>query len=171
MARVILYERPAEVKDQESAGDIYGEVRADWPRPEHKDVVRRGDGYLERVAKYIPAEALGFVILGTSYPGIEALELATVVAVGAVGQMLWLYRKGDGLAELDKPTPRYYVLSLIAYGAWVLGTCPSVAALVGVDGSLAAIVLTSVAYLLPWIDPKTHAWLDPPPPERPLLRR
>lgn len=169
MPRVILYDRPAlRDAEQRDGSPRYAGGGKGAPGAEE---VRAGDDYVQRLVKYIPAEAIGFVIFGTSFPNEKDGHVVAVVVVAAVGQLLWLFRRGQQVPQADRPTARFYVLALIAFAAWALGTSPPVSELVGLDRTTAALILCSVAYLLPWIDPQTHAWLDPKPPEPERLRR
>jgi hypothetical protein len=169
--RTIVYDRPIRIAEAEQTlrrefGDA-GPIGATRP-----DAVatRPGDDFASKLVKYIPAEALAFVALISSFSDITEPQVITIVAVGLAGQMLWLRRQGAKLPPADRPTWRQYILSAIAYAAWVLGTSPAVSAVFGVDRTTATITMASVAYLLPLIDDPTHEWLDPKPAEHVLIR-
>lgn len=169
MPRVIIYPRARpEPTTSAEQRQLYG-ARGDEEVAAAASLV--ADDYASRLLKYIPAEALAFVVFGTSFSSERRGQVAAVAIVAAVGQLLWLRRSAQSLPAADRPTWRYYLLSLIAYVAWVVGTSPKVRSLVGLHQTTAAIILGSVAYLLPSIDPATHSRLDPKPPEPPRVRR
>jgi hypothetical protein len=118
----------------------------------------------------IPGEALALIALITAGSGMGDGQVIALVTVGAVGQMLWLQQRGAQLDGPDRPTARFFVFALIAYLAWVLVTCPADRELAGVDETTAAIVMASVAYLLPLVDPIAHERLDSSE-EEPVLER
>ena len=111
-----------------------------------------------------------FVALISSMEGIADEQVIAVVVIAGIGQLLWLSHSAAKLPIADRPTVRQYSLAVVAYAAWVLGTSPEVAQILGIDRTTATIAMASVAYLLPLVDPKTHAWLDPDP-EEPVLTR
>ncbi len=112
-----------------------------------------GDGLPEKLAKYVPAETLAFFVpvsaaIGT---GREALLVAALV-VGAIGTpaYLWLYARK--LPSNEQPLLQFYVLSVIAFGCWALGTSAAVAALVGTDVTTAGVILFFAVFLIPLTD-------------------
>lgn len=159
MARTIVYERriPIEVLD-DSDRRAYGAFRA--AAGQDDVAIREGDGFAERLLKYIPGEALALIALITAGSSMSDGQVIALVAVGAIGQILWLQQRGAQLDGPDRPSARFFVFALVAYLAWVLGTCPTVRELVDVDQTTAAIVMASVAYLLPLVDPIAHERLD-----------
>lgn len=166
MPRTIIYDRPRSSLPPQ-ARPTYGERVAGT---EQDGDVRPGDPYLTRLAKYIPAETLAFMVFSTSFSQETRGQTIAVVLIGAVGQLLWLYNRGQAISDPeDRPTWRYYMFSLIAYSAWIIGTCPQVSHYAGIPRTTAAIILGGVAYLLPLADPETHAWIDHREP--PLITR
>ena len=107
-----FHDRPIRIADAEQTlkrefGDA-GPIGAAGP-----DAVatRPGDDFASKLVKYIPAEALAFVALISSFSGITEAQVVTIIAVGFVGQMLWLRRQGAKLPPADHPTWRQYILS------------------------------------------------------------
>ena len=102
------------------------------------------------------------MIFGTALPDESDLQLAAGVLVGARGQLLWLGLKAKDpeVDERDRPGWHFFVLAVIAYFAWVIGTCAPVAEALKIDPTTAVIVVASVAYLLPLLDPTLHRALN-----------
>jgi hypothetical protein len=169
LPRTIIYSRPV---GGEQPRNEEGRVYAGTTSPEDTEEVTStaGDGLSTRLTKYIPGETLAFVLPFCSVDGVKDGHVVAAVAVGALGQVLWLHHQGSQLAPTDRPTFRFYFLALVAYAAWVLGTVPHVHELCHIDQTTAALVLLAVAYLLPLIDPKTHEIFDPTPEPNYLTR-
>lgn len=124
-----------------------------------------GDGFAQRLLKYIPAETLAFVVFLTAMSDLKDAHVVAVVVVGLVGQVLILRSQTAKMAAPDRPTLRFFIFAVVAYLAWVVGTSPRFAHIVHLDRTTATLIMACVAYLLPLIDPKTHEIFDPKPPE------
>ncbi len=171
MPRTIVYDRPISVAEgQEAPHRAYSESLVGRAGEGEDVVTRPGDDFSSKLIKYMPAEALALVALISSIEGIKDGQVLAVVIVGGLGQLLWLRQQGAKLDPADRPTARQFGFALVAYCAWVLGTSPTVCAVLGIDRTTGTIAMASVAYLLPLIDDSAHAWLDPKPPEPILLR-
>ena len=112
-----------------------------------------GDGLPEKLVKYVPAETLAFFVptaaaLGTDHDG----ALIAAILIGAAGTVgyLWLAARGEPPAK--RPLPHFYALSVIAFACWALGTGPSVMQLVGVDPTVAGVILGFGVFVIPLVD-------------------
>jgi hypothetical protein len=168
--RTIIYSRPVGGEQpQDEEGRIYAGTTTSSGSAEEV-ISTAGDGLSTRLTKYIPGETLAFVLPFCSVDGVKDGHVVGAVAVGALGQVLWLHHQGSQLATTDRPTFRFYLFALVAYAAWVLGTVPHVHEICRIDQTTAALILLAAAYLLPLIDPKTHEIFDPAPPLEYLTR-
>jgi hypothetical protein len=112
-----------------------------------------GDGLSEKLVKYVPAETLAFFVpisagLGSSRDGV----LLLVIIVAAVGTVGYLWTNGRTLAMDKRPRSHFYLLAVIAFLAWALGTNANVADLVGMDTTVAGVVLGCAIFLIPLVD-------------------
>jgi len=114
---------------------------------------QKGDGYTERLSKYIPAEVLaGFLPLVGLAADRNALLLATFV-IGLVAALLYLYVHARQLPDPAKrPRLFFYAFAAIAFVAWAFGTSEPMRTLFGVDAVAARYILAIVAFALPVAD-------------------
>ena len=169
MPRTILYSRTLPLAE---APEAINPRYSGLPIGDASDemIEREGDDFAGKLVKYIPGEALALVALISSIAGITEKQILAIVAVGGVGQLLWLHRAAGDLAAADRPSWRQYIFALVAYLGWILGTTPAVCSVVGVARTTGAICMASVAYLLPLIDDAAHRRLDPNTEPPALLR-
>ena|SRR5439155_11676496 len=113
----------------------------------------KGDGYTERLSKYIPAEVLaGFIPLVGLAAGRNGLLLAAF-GVGLAATLLYLYVHARQLPDPgERPRWFFYLFAGIAFVAWAFGTSEPVAGLFGVDPVLARFALAIAAFALPVAD-------------------
>jgi uncharacterized membrane protein YphA (DoxX/SURF4 family) len=102
------------------------------------------DGYRDKIAKYVPAETLAFFVPIAAQATTDGTR-RLILVVGAFGTVLYLFLG-------RKSRPYFYVLALIAYFAWALGTSDFGAELFGLDDNLSRIILAIAVFLIPGID-------------------
>jgi hypothetical protein len=114
------------------------------------------DAYLEKIAKYVPAEVITLTTLAVAafQPGGETIWW--IVLAGALANVLYLF--GTALAATDSPLPRWYFypLSIIAYGLWAAAIIPEFGDKVGIGGDNVeaeqTFALALAAFLVPLVD-------------------
>lgn len=112
-----------------------------------------GDRIPEKIAKYVPAETLAFFVpvaalLGTNHKGL----LVIAALVGAAGTPGYLYLQAKRLPAAERPLWHFYVLSVIGFFCWALGTTAALADLIGLDEKAAGVVLLIAVFALPLVD-------------------
>jgi len=113
----------------------------------------KGDGYTERLSKYIPAEVLaGFLPLVGLASDRNPL-LVTAFVIGVIATVLYLFVHARQETDPAKrPRTFFYLFAAFAFVVWALGTSDSVRGLFGVDAVLARFALAIVAFALPVAD-------------------
>jgi hypothetical protein len=112
-----------------------------------------GDGLPERLVKYVPAETLAFFVpLAAALGPDRGPWLITIVVAGAVGTAGYLWVAGQRTRPDERPLPHFYVLAILAFLCWALGTSGGVAGLVGLDQTEAGVVLGLAVFLIPLLD-------------------
>jgi hypothetical protein len=120
---------------------------------------RQGDDYPTKLVKYVPAEVVSFFLVATSVFGDrQPILVATLIACLA-GTPLYLYVASRHLVPLNRPPAYYYVLALIAFAAWAVGTSTAVDGLLRMDKALGQFLLLLTVFLIPGIDTLLHNWL------------
>jgi hypothetical protein len=121
--------------------------------PGEAATANNGDGYTERLSKYIPAEVLaGFLPLVGLAADRNSLLLATFV-IGLGAALLYLYVHARQITDpARRPRSFFYIFAAIAFIAWAFGTSEPMRTLFGVDAVLARYVLAIVAFALPVAD-------------------
>jgi len=89
-------------------------------------LVDADDGYLDRIAKYVPVEVISAHIAITGLAKVEAAWLVGAAAVCWIAVPLYVWRLGQG--EPPKPWKMHAVLASIAFPIWALATSPPLAA-------------------------------------------
>jgi hypothetical protein len=112
------------------------------------------DGFPEKLAKYVPAEVLAFYVPALAIGGVrqdvQALLLVTVVAaVGVVGYLAWSARS---LPAENRPPTWFYMLALVAFGGWAVGTVPELGADLKLSAAVSSVLLPITVFLVPAID-------------------
>lgn len=151
-SRTVIPPRPARATRVSATEGAAGREVEDPPpaAPANGD---KGDGLPAKIAKYVPAETLAFFIpvaaaLGTTRDGI----LVMAILVGAIGSVGYLWLAARNLAEDEKPLVHFYVLSVLAFGCWAVGTSASVMHLIGVDEIVGGVILGFAVFLIPLAD-------------------
>jgi hypothetical protein len=153
MIRTVVYRSraaaPSEVVVEESP--VYGAGRARTTKPPEPVVP---DNVLARIIKYIPGETLSIILPATLIGGLSKPWVTAIALVGAAGTPLWLWHRAR--REVSRtgqlPPPRFYVVAVLAYAAWILASSSPVRTVVGMRQTTAAAVVFLAAYLLPLID-------------------
>lgn len=113
----------------------------------------RGDPYLERLAKYVPAEILAPFLMVSSATSISTVLLVVLLVAFGAGAVVWALTRNLKLdAMLRQPSWLIGLFSALAYAAWALGTSGTVQGIAGISQQGAAPILAAVAFLLPLID-------------------
>jgi hypothetical protein len=122
-----------------------------------KDGTQTGrDAYLEKIAKYVPAEVVTLTTLAVAAFQPGGGTIWWIVLAGAVANVLYLF--GTALAATDSPLPRlyFYPLSIIAYGLWAAAIIPAFGDKVGIGGDNVeaeqTFALALAAFLVPLVD-------------------
>lgn len=112
-----------------------------------------GDGYTERLSKYIPAEVLALFIPLVGLTSDLADRLWAALLVGLAGTVIYLYIHARQETDATKrPRPFFYALAAIAFVAWAAGTSEGVRGLFGWDESGAQFSLAITAFAVPGLD-------------------
>jgi hypothetical protein len=109
------------------------------------------DGLPEKLVKYVPAETLAFFVAVSAAVGSEhEIWLIAVCLVAALGTpaYLWITAPTGSTA----PRSYFYVLALVAFVCWALGTSGPLQSLVGIPQNLAGVVLAVGAFVIPLTD-------------------
>jgi hypothetical protein len=112
-----------------------------------------GDGYTERLSKYIPAEVLAafLPLVGLTDNQVGRLQIALVV--GLAGTLIYLYIHARQETDATKrPRPFFYLLAAIAFVAWAAGTSEAARGLFGWDETGAKFGLAIAAFSIPALD-------------------
>ena len=159
MARAIVYGLPAgyagakEAEDRIIPGVEAGEerrARRPKARVELQSDAALPDGYLDRMAKYVPAEVLAFFLPLVTFIGKDDTWLWVVLGVGAVGTVLYLLMASVKQSEF--PLPHFFVLSLAAFFVWAFGASGVIRDLIDVNEKGATVVLGCFVFLVPAVD-------------------
>jgi hypothetical protein len=114
------------------------------------------DAYLEKIAKYVPAEVITLTTLAVAALNPGGDTIWWILAVGAVVNVLYLF--GTALAASASPLPRwyFYALSIMAYAFWATAIIPQVGDKVGIGGDNAeteqTFALALAAFFVPLLD-------------------
>lgn len=104
-----------------------------------------GDGYREKIAKYVPAETLAFVIPLATQPDNDA-DRKIIVAVAIVGTIIF------NLLRNEKTTWYFHVLALIALLCWLIGATNFGVELLGLSDFRSRLILAAAVFLIPGLD-------------------
>jgi len=122
------------------------------------DVTKPVDGYLDRLIKYIPGEAIAFytpIVAGASQAGWKGQ--AVLIAVGLIGDFLYLSYHARRVPVEKRPLPHYYVLSLIAFIVWAISINSALATSLNLDQFWKGLLLAGTVFLLPALDDELAA--------------
>jgi hypothetical protein len=113
----------------------------------------QGDSLPEKLVKYVPAETLAFFIPVSAAVGDDRdVLLLVATAIAAIGTAAYLWLNAQKLEDRQKPLPHFYVLAVLAFLAWAIGTATNLAKLLGMDDVVAGIVLLAGIFLIPLAD-------------------
>lgn len=114
------------------------------------------DAYLEKIAKYVPAEIITLTTLAVAALNPGGSTIWWIIGVGALANVLYLF--GTALAATSSPLPRwyFYALSIMAYAFWAAAIIPQVGDKVGIGGENAeteqTFALALAAFFVPLLD-------------------
>jgi hypothetical protein len=109
------------------------------------------DDYEEKLVKFVPAEVLsGFLVLTTAAGDYRALIIGAFVA-GLIATPAYLFLASRGQPSQTK-RPHSYVLAIVAFAAWAIGTNADVANLFTIDQRVGYWILAATVFLIPAID-------------------
>jgi hypothetical protein len=112
-----------------------------------------GDGYTERLSKYIPAEVLAAFLPLIGLTDGQTGRLQIALLVGLAGTLIYLYMHARQETDASKrPRPFFYLLAAIAFVAWAVGTSEAVRGLLGWDATGAQFGLAIAAFSIPALD-------------------
>jgi len=115
------------------------------------------DGYLEKLAKYVPAESITLTTLAFAALEPSSSDVWWLVAAGAVANVLYLFGTAlQGRREAPMPRWYFYLLSAGALVLWSIAIIGPVGTKAGISGSNAeaakTFVLAAAAFLIPLLD-------------------
>lgn len=157
MIRTVVYPTATPGGDQRNA------VAPDAPQETPKE-----DNYADKLVKYIPAEVIGFFVptyaLATQVSGHWAQWLVLgLCALGTVGYLIIR-------APKDAPPRLYfYVLALLSFFAWAIGTSDALIDLLRFGDQNSAklvgkLIVAAAVFLIPLTDSLLTKLLPPPSP-------
>jgi hypothetical protein len=128
------------ISDRRAKGALRSQARSDGEGVP-------ADNYGERLLKYVPAEVLAFFLAAAGKWGSDNTFLIVALVVAVVLTPVVLYATSpSGL--------RWYafVLAIIAFGVWAIGTSTDTDRLLGISSDQAPFVLTVGAFVIPTVD-------------------
>jgi hypothetical protein len=135
------------------------------PKPASKraaDAPAGGDQLPEKLVKYIPGETLAFFVPVAAALGSDRKGwLVAVTIVAAIGTVAYLWNSASSTPATERPLPHFYVLAVIAFAAWAIGTSPNIADLISVDDVVAGVILALAVFLVPLADGILNRVLGP----------
>ena len=134
------------------------------PRPAAKRAVGEpgADQLPEKLVKYIPGETLAFFVPMAAALGEDRKAwLAAVLFVAALGTVGYLWNAASSAQANERPLPHFYVLAVVAFAGWAIGTSPNVANLISVDDVVAGVILALTVFLVPLADGVLNRVLKP----------
>jgi hypothetical protein len=127
------------------------------PRKPMEEGAQTGkDSYLEKIAKYVPAEVVTLTTLAVAAFRPAGDTIWWIVALGALANALYLF--GTAVAATRTPMPRWYFypLAVAAYLVWAAAIIPEFGQKVGIGGDNAqteqTFALAVGAFLIPLLD-------------------
>jgi hypothetical protein len=106
------------------------------------------DPYADKIVKYVPAEVLSFFLPAVTLANGRRTYLITCLVVGAIGTLVYLWLRKTS------PSPRwyFYILGMISFVAWAVGTSAPTADLIGIAPDAGTFWLAVAVFLIPGID-------------------
>jgi hypothetical protein len=144
MARTILY------VPREAEGLEFGQ-RVRKPR-----AYRPEGSYADRLARYIPGEALGAFEVGTFIKGSNTGILIGILIGCVFGNLLYLWIQSEkakrARAKGERTLRHFYVLSTLALLIWAAAMDSQTADLFGLGEAWSRFLLIMAVYLFPLLD-------------------
>jgi hypothetical protein len=114
---------------------------------------RGGDGYAEKLAKFVPAEVIAVFTPVMAAWNASRAEVIGALVVGAGLNWLYLVWQSSKADHPDKkPRWFFYVLATLAFGAWAIGTSADVQKLIDLTAAKAGTVLAVAVFIVPILD-------------------
>ena len=111
---------------------------------------KRADAYADKLVKYIPGEVIAFYLPVYGYiAGTSKLAEWVVLAIGIIGTLVYLMARSD---RSNMPRWYFFVLAIIAFICWAIGTSSVGTDLWGMPTMWTKIALASTIFLVPGID-------------------
>lgn len=114
------------------------------------------DGYLSRIAKYVPAETIAIVALLFAQFDPTGSAVWWWLVAGAVGNVVYLLSLAVIGDDDKRPRALFYVLSAVAFVMWAIATLEVVAAEFGIEGDKMegqqGAILAAAAFFIPALD-------------------
>jgi hypothetical protein len=115
------------------------------------------DGYLSKIAKYVPAESVTVTTLAFAAFKPDGNTIWLYVAGGAIANMFYLYATALSTRNTTPPPRAYfYVLSCGAFALWAIAVIDIVQHRAGITGEDAeaqkTFVLAAAAFVVPLLD-------------------
>jgi hypothetical protein len=143
MPRAIVYDRPVKATSTTAAAHVDAASASD----------HTPDGYWEKLAKYVPAEAIAFFTPLVAVWSPSHMALGLMIVLGAIANFLVLFGQSITLpTTCPRPHWYFYLLATVAFVAWALGTNRDVQALLGMNPAQAGSVLGMVVFFVPRLD-------------------
>ena len=147
--RVIRY--PDRSKGGEKASGHVGGLALDA-----KETGAAPDRYAEKLVKYVPAEVIAFYLPAYAYVQTAGnVTKWTVFGLGALGTVVYLLIRSEW-SRL--PHWYFFVLGVVAYVCWALGTSTIGTDLWGMSTMLSRITIAAAVFLIPGIDEILTRW-------------
>jgi hypothetical protein len=111
------------------------------------------DGYLERLAKYIPAEVtsayVGLALLASlkGWGWVLGVSILCLVAVP-----VYVFLRDNRDPEADRTRPHFYVLAALAFPCWAAAVSEPFRTLTHIDTVLAGLLVALSAFVFPLVD-------------------
>jgi hypothetical protein len=114
------------------------------------------DGYLSKIAKYVPAETVTLTLAAFAAFKPDGNTVWVFLAVGALANVVYLLSLASNEAVAQRPRAYFYALSVLAFLGWSIAVIEFVQTKVGLNGDDAdaqkAFVLAATAFLVPALD-------------------
>jgi hypothetical protein len=114
------------------------------------------DGYQSKIAKFVPAEVLAAFIpwvatLDPAKPDDQSVLRFAVVA-GIIATPIVLAWSARNEPKSKRSEPHFYILAIVAFVTWAIGSQEGVQTWLGVDPRIAGISLGLFVLIVPAID-------------------
>jgi hypothetical protein len=143
---------------QQAEADVARDTAPDEGTPAFKK-----DDFLAKIVKYVPAEVITVVTLAVAAFSPTGSALWWTLVGGAALNVVYLLSVAIATAKDARPRWYFYVVSVVAFGAWSMVMVGAVQKEVGLDGANAAtkqtFVLAAATLAIPLID-TILGWLD-----------